>query len=213
MKSIWQACSRVAAAIANTAQTSAGGESPQAIPRPFATIVQLLMLTGQRRGEIAALRSSWIKDNTITLPKEMTKNGREHACPLGELAQGLLRETARSHSPSPTKFSSNHTLLLFPARGVSGNPFNGWSKSKAVFDKVSGVTDWTLHDLRRTFATRLAELGVAPHIIERLLNHVSGTISGITAVYNRARYEKECRDAIQLWEAHLTKLFADRTAT
>jgi integrase len=93
---------------------------------------------------------------------------------------------------------------LFPARGTnSSKPFSGWSKSKAALDKLSAVSDWTLHDLRRTFATRLAELGVAPHVIERLLNHVTGTVSGVAAVYNRASYLAEMRAAIEVWEAYL----------
>ena len=82
-------------------------------------------------------------------------------------------------------------------------PFNGWSKSKAALDKVSGVSGWRLHDLRRTFATRLAEQGSPPHVIERLLNHVSGQISGVSAIYNRASYLSEMREVVRRWEAHL----------
>jgi integrase len=86
----------------------------------------------------------------------------------------------------------------------------GQSQAKIALDKASGVTDWTLHDLRRTFATRLAELGVAPHVIERLLNHVTGSLSPIALVYNKAKYQEEMRAAILLWETQLKKLLSNQ---
>jgi integrase len=162
----------------------------------FGAIIKLLILTGQRRGEIAALRREWICNCTITLPKEITKNGREHSFPLASLSASLITSLCQGENRS----------LLFAAPGKPSIPFNGWSKSKAALDKASGVNDWTLHDLRRTFATRLAELGVAPHVIERLLNHVSGTISGIAAVYNRAKYQEEMRAAVEVWERRVTTM-------
>jgi integrase len=165
-------------------------------PTTFNTIVRLLLLTGQRRGEIAALQISWITNDHIVLPKEICKNSREHTFPTGQLASSLL------------KASDTNSGLLFPARGMPTKPFNGWSKSKATLDKASGVSGWTLHDLRRTFATRLAEQGTPPHVIERLLNHVSGQISGVSAIYNRASYLPEMREALEKWEKYLTALLA-----
>lgn len=230
LQSIWLACSQV-------------DESPvrletSKLPRAFATIVKLLILTGQRRGEIAALQTSWITKYpsnsnsgassaslsavahsaslhnqslalavtptnssdlcTITLPASITKNGREHTFPIGQLASQLV-----SQHPQNTK---NTSVLLFLARGSTTKPFNGWSKSKAALDEISGIKDWTLHDLRRTFATRLAEMGIGIHVIERLLNHASGQISGVVATYNRASYMSEMRQAVNAWEAHLHKL-------
>jgi integrase len=88
----------------------------------------------------------------------------------------------------------------------SPQPFTNWSNAKSALEKASGVSGFTLHDLRRTFATRLAELGVAPHVIERLLNHVTGSLSPIARVYNKARYIEEMRAAIDLWEAKLNKI-------
>jgi integrase len=122
----------------------------------FGTIVKLLVLSGQRRGEIAALQSSWIneKEKTITIPAGVTKNGREHTFPIEPCTSSVL--------PSFDLTSTTHPIFLFPARTPTDTPFNGWSKSKAALDKISGVRDWTLHDLRRTFATRLAEMGIAP---------------------------------------------------
>jgi integrase len=176
----------------------------------FGVIVRLLILTGQRRGEIAALRSEYCDLNaehnvvagrgqcTITLPGELTKNHRSHTFPIGPLAVSVLRSLA----------PNSDTPLLFPARGQADTCFNGWSKSKVQLDKLSGVDGWTLHDLRRTVATRMAEMGTPPHVVERFLNHVSGTMSPLARVYNRATFQKEMRDAVDLWEAHLTKLLA-----
>jgi integrase len=102
--------------------------------------------------------------------------------------------------------------LLFPARGSKsksdGSPrtFNGWSKAKTALDKLSGVTDWTLHDLRRTYATNMARLGCPPHIIEALLNHATGQISGVAAIYNRHSYLDEARPWVEKYEAHIQTL-------
>jgi integrase len=193
VKSIWLACSQV-------------DESPVQyelkLPRAFAAIVKLLLLTAQRRGEIAALRTEFLcqspQDETtsITLPASLTKNGREHHFPVGPLAASVLKSVRRTE---PTAF-------LFPVRGGSGTSFNGWSKSKQILDRVSGVSDWTLHDIRRTVATRMAELGVPPHVIERILNHVTGTLSPISLVYNRATFMKEMREAVNMWEARLAAI-------
>jgi integrase len=158
----------------------------------FGTIVKLLILTGQRRTEIASLQSSWLRDDSLTLPAQITKNKRDHTVPLALMARQLL----------PPKDG-----LLFPARGRNV-PFNGWSKGKTALDKLSGVTTWTLHDLRRTFATHIAGLGVAPHVIERLLNHATGAISGVAAIYNRYSFMDEMRAAIVLWEKRLRALIA-----
>jgi integrase len=161
----------------------------------YGMIVKLLLCSGQRRGEIAALQSSWIQNDHIVLPKEITKNRKEHTFPIGAMAISLLSEHLWNDG------------YIFAARGSNGaTPFNGWSKSKALLDALSGVKDWTLHDCRRTMSTRMAEMGVAPHVIERLLNHVTGTLSPIALVYNKAKYLEEMREAINRWEAHLAEV-------
>jgi integrase len=172
----------------------------------FGDIVKLLILTGQRRGEVSAFRSNFFSKDLCKIPASLAKNGREHTFPIGIMATSILS------SAIPSDRASDSTLL-FPARGKPQLPFNGWSKGKAELDKLSAVTGWTLHDLRRTFATGLAELGVAPHVTEKLLNHVTGTISGVAAIYNRHRYEKECRAAIEAWEAKLLALLEMPTAS
>jgi integrase len=160
----------------------------------FATILELLLLTGQRRGEIAGLRHEWIDwdKRTITFPGAATKNKRSHRIPFGARVEELLRR-------------GKDKGVLFPGRGTD-TAFDGWSKCKLKLDADCSLPHWTLHDLRRTFATNLAALGVPVHVTEKALNHVSGTMGGIVAVYQRHTYEAEVRQAMELWEGYLTEL-------
>ena len=166
------------------------------IGHPYGTIVQLLILTGQRRGEIAGLRRSWIKEDWITLPEGFAKNKREHRIPIGRTLKDLIDSI------------QNKTDLLFPARSRTDVPFSGWSKSKREFDKALGFNDYTLHDLRRTFSSNMARLAIPIHVTEKLLNHVSGTVSGVAAVYNRHSYSDEMKDAVATYDNHLNRLFS-----
>lgn len=167
------------------------------LPAHFRTIVKLLICTGQRRGEIAALRGEYLslQESTITLPGSLTKNHREHTFPLAAVTVEVLAKITPANG------------LLFPARGRS-TPFNGWGKSKAELDRVSGVLDWTLHDLRRTYATTLAKLGTPIHVVEKLLNHISGTTGGLVGVYNRHLYWDEQVAAVARHDAHLRACLA-----
>jgi integrase len=160
----------------------------------YAIIVELLLYTGQRRGEVAGLRYEWIdwQNHTITLPAVITKNKRPHTIPFGLRVEELLRK-------------GNSKGVLFPGRGTD-TPFDGWSKSKPRFDARCPLAHWTLHDLRRTFATNLAALGVPVHVTEKALNHVSGTTGGIVAVYQRHTYEREIREAMAAWASYLEGL-------
>lgn len=163
----------------------------------YPTIVELLLLTGQRRGEIANLRAEWIdwEARTITLPGAVTKNKRVHVLPFGPRAEELLKR-------GKTKG------YLFPGRGTD-TPFDGWSKCKPKFDRDCPLPHWVLHDLRRTFATNMAMLGVPVHVTEKLLNHVSGTFGGIVAVYQRHSYRDEMRVAMDKWEAAVAAMMAE----
>jgi integrase len=156
----------------------------------FGRIVKLLILTGQRRGEIASLRRDWISTDAIAFPSYVTKNGREHSIPLGTLAASFTAANVGGG-------------LVLPARHGAETPFNGWSKAKARLDTLADVHDWTLHDLRRTFATGLAALGVPIHVTEKILNHVSGTTGGIVSVYQKHRFWPEQVAAIEAWEKKL----------
>ena len=156
----------------------------------YGRIIKLLMLTGQRRDEIGALRWSEIDTDAklIALSSTRTKNGREHQFPLSGEALAILSGCVR------------HRDLLF---GVGPNGFAAWSRKKLALDKVCNIKAWTVHDLRRTAATRMADLGVQPHIIEAVLNHISGHKAGVAGVYNRSTYAAEKRDALERWANHI----------
>ncbi len=158
----------------------------------FGKIVKLLILTGQRRGEITQLTGSMVGKDTITIPVWLAKNSREHTIPLGNMTRAILTPSVPS------------AACYFPALGKT-TPFNGYSKCKPKLERRAGVSDWTLHDLRRTFASGLASIGVALPVIERLLNHVSGSFGGIVGVYQRYDFFPEMQHAIARWEKHVKK--------
>ncbi len=171
---------------------------------PFHRIVALLVLTGQRRGEISRLAWSWINGDVIELPGALAKNHRAWTIPVGPEAQELLASIERI----------KECPYVFPAvrqRNEKTTVFNGWGKPKARFDKECGVTAWTLHDLRRTFSSGMPALGAPQIVVEKLLNHVSGgSKSPIAQVYNRYSYLDEMREAVLKWEAYLATLIAAR---
>jgi integrase len=178
----------------------------------FGRIVKLLLLTGARRDEIGDLawREIDLEHSVINLPPERTKNGRSHFVPLAPAAAAILESAPRRTRGDG---AADHVF------GEGEGGFSGWSKAKAGLDrrirearaavaagvgkragKPQPVVDWRLHDLRRTAATVMADkLGVQPHIIEAVLNHVSGHKGGVAGVYNRATYEREVRAALLLW--------------
>jgi integrase len=140
-----------------------------------------------------------------SIPRDRTKNGLPHDVPLAEPVITLLR--GQPHRDGRSR--------VF---GGAGGPFQGWSKAKAALDKrilASGTPGaaWRLHDLRRTVATRMAETGALPHVIEAVLNHVSGHKAGVAGVYNRATYEKEKREALNLWAQHMNVIIEKAQAT
>jgi len=103
----------------------------------------------------------------------------------------------------------NSTQLLFPSRDDDQKPFNGWSKSKTQLEQRPSLRPWTLHDLRRTFSTRLGDLNVPQRVNDRLLNHISGgEISQLGQVYNLSQYLPQMREAVGLYEGHVTELLA-----
>ena len=167
----------------------------------YGAVLKLLMLSGQRANEIAELRWDEVHDEQIVLPAERTKNGRSHVVPLSEVAKAIL-----------AKFSRGYRKYVF---GRDDTGFQGWSKAKEKLDArlaEARLPHWTPHDLRRTVATRMADLGVQPHIVEAVLNHVSGHKAGVAGIYNRASYDKEKREALNLWATHLMAIIDGRAA-
>src|SRR5262245_1720799 len=166
----------------------------------YGRIVKGLMRTGQRRDEICSLQWSEfdLQKALLAFPGERTKNHRPHDVPLSALAISVLEAQPRIVGRD----------LTF---GEGKGGYSGWSRSKEALDAACGVKDWTLHDLRRTAATRMADLGVQPHIVEAALNHVSGHKGGIAGIYNRAAYAAEKRAALDLWASHLQVEIAKAT--
>jgi len=163
---------------------------------PFGPIVKLLLLTAQRRNEVG--RMQWdhldLTQGLWTLPAELTKSNRQHVVPLASEACRLL-----------TRLPIVSKDYVFATRNVGG-PFVDFSGGKRLFDLVAKVEGWTLHDLRRTAATQMAKLGTSPHVVERILNHTSGTFGGVAGVYNRFQYVPEMRQALEQWAAHIRDL-------
>ena len=158
---------------------------------PFGTILQLLILTGQRKSEISTLQWEQIRGTSIFLPE--TKNGQAHQFPIGPMTEALIATVPRV------------SRYLFPARNTEGS-YGGFGPAKARFDKHCLLPAWTLHDLRRTFASNLAQLGTPIHVTEKILNHVSGTTSGIVSVYQVHSYWEEQVTAVGRWERRLAQL-------
>jgi integrase len=175
----------------------------------YGVIVKLLILTGQRREEIGGLQWDEIDfaAGMIRLPAARTKNGKPHDVPLSAPAARLLQAIPRI-GPA-----------LFSAGGAS---FAGYSIPKRLLDQriaaarqaagADPMPPWVLHDLRRSVATHMAELGVAPHIVEALLNHVSGHKRGVAGVYNKAVYAVEKRSALLRWAERVMAVVEGRAS-
>jgi integrase len=177
---------------------------------PFGDLFRVLIVTAQRLGEVASM--SWgtvdLEERAWTIPAALAKNGVANEVPLSPLAVAMLEGL-------PTLGRQGY---VFPALNGSGNPVSGFSKAKARLDKAmaegatSPVPPWRLHDLRRSAASGMAQLGIAPHVIEKVLNHVSGSLSGVAATYNRFGYGPEKRHALEAWAAHLDRVLAPSPA-
>ena len=174
----------------------------------FGRIVRLLILTGQRREEVAGLRWGEIDlDKAVwSLPGTRTKNGRPHDIPLSGLALATIRAVPRRAGRD----------LLF---GVAAGGFKGWGRAKERLEErilesrrqraaaagidpalLAAPVRWVLHDLRRSVVTHMNETGVAPHVVEAVVNHVSGAAkAGVAGTYNRSVYAAEKRQALERW--------------
>jgi integrase len=171
---------------------------------PFGPVARLLLLTGQRRNEVAGM--TWtevdLDGGLWTIPRHKAKNGREHQVQLSAAATSVLRSLPRFADFADMIFTT--TLKT---------PVSGFADAKRRLDaamlvakraelgthKGDAIPNWTLHDLRRTATTGMARLKIPPHVVDRILNHTGGTISGVAAVYNRFEYLEERRAALEAW--------------
>ena len=201
---------------------------------PFGQIGKLLLLTGARRDEIASgrwseidleLRIERVVDEegvqrdlqtglVWTIAKERSKNGIAHEIPLSDAAMRIIQSLPR--------IADKKDGFIFTTTGATA--VSGFSRAKdgidaAIVEALRADTNeegaeplphWTLHDLRRTAATRMARLGIAPHVVEAVLNHKSGTIKGVAAVYNRYSYAAEKRAALDAWARRLDAIVTGR---
>jgi integrase len=162
----------------------------------YGKVVKLLVCTACRREEIGAMHWSEFGDDgsTWTLPKERSKNGRPHTLPITDLMQDIIDTVPQREGND----------LLFGERGKRG--FTSFSRGKKALDERLDIPEWRHHDVRRSVASRMGDIGIMPHIIEQILNHQSGHRRGPAGVYNRSVYEREVRAAMALWSDHISSL-------
>jgi integrase len=167
----------------------------------YGTILKLLILTGQRLTEISSL--SWreldLEHKVISLPGTRTKNHKPHDIPLAGTAHTLL--VARQRNGRDCVF------------GLGSAGYQGFAVPKKLLDeRIAKANDgkpippWTHHDIRRSVVTGMAKLGIAPHVIEALVNHVSGFRAGVAGIYNKNQYAPEKAEALAKWDAHINSL-------
>jgi integrase len=187
LKSIWETCDRIG--------------------QPFGPLTKLLILTAQRRDEVAAMRWSELdlKRRKWMIPRERVKNERPHEVPLSDAAIAVIKTVNRVKSRDD---------FVFTTTGISA--VSGFSRAKRRLDEkikeLNGepLEHWTFHDLRRTAATGLEKLHVPLPVTEAVLNHISGSKGGIVGIYQRYEYTDEKREALDKWAGHVEKLISNK---
>ena len=180
-------------------------QAADALEQPYAAFIQLLVLTGQRRNEIAEMCWREVGDldaRLWTLPAARAKNSIEHSIPLSEQAIEILKALPRIAGSD----------FVFTINGR--NPVRGADAIKRRLDALmpSDIPAWVLHDIRRTVASGMARLGVNLPVIEKLLNHVSGSFAGIVGVYQRHSFADEKRAAMTAWARHVQAIVTGEAA-
>jgi integrase len=170
---------------------------------PFGPLIQALILTGARRDEVSSMRWSELDfaAKVWVLPKERSKNKIAHQVPLAPQAMAIFERLPRIAWPVDFIFTTNGRTAV-----------SGFSRAKARIDaKMGDAAHWTLHDLRRTAASGMARLGIGVPVIEKVLNHVSGSFRGVAGVYQRYHFETEKRAALDAWGRHVEALVSGNT--
>ncbi|MBX3537666.1 MAG: tyrosine-type recombinase/integrase [Chelatococcus sp.] len=187
-----------------------------AVGWPFGPLTKLLLLTGQRRDEVAEMRRSELdlEKGVWIIPRERVKNDRAHEVPLAKSAIALIEGLPKVKSKEGYVFTT-----------TGDTPVGGFSRAKSRIDdaiikslekvaaangtdpsEVKPLDRWTLHDLRRTMASGMARLGVNLPVIEKVLNHTSGSFAGVVGIYNRHSFNEEKRHALDAWAAFVDRL-------
>lgn len=176
---------------------------------PFGAMARLLLLTGQRREEVAGMRWSELDldgEPHWTLERVRTKNGKPHVVPLSPLAVEILRALPRMHGCDYV-FSTNGKTHV-----------SGYSRAKSILDRQiaalaeAEIPEWRFHDLRRTAASVMARLSIPVHVVEAILNHQTGKISGVAAIYNRYEYADEKRHGLETLAKFILDLVSEQPA-
>jgi integrase len=178
---------------------------------PFGPLTKLLLLTAQRRDEVAGMMRSRVElgNRTWTIPSPDAKNELAHDVQLSDAAISILKSLP---------VVADEGELIFTVTGET--PVSGFSRAKRRLDQLmiaakrealgkqknDEIPNWTFHDLRRTATTRMAKLGFAPHVVDKILNHSSGTIRGVAKIYNRFEYFDERRAALEAWGRYVENL-------
>ena len=170
---------------------------------PWSPLIKLLILTGARLKEVSEM--TWdeisLEDRIWLIPSRRTKNNRPHQIHLSTQAIKIIESLPNIKDQS----------FLFSTNSV--RPVSGFSKAKKRIDLLSGVDNWRFHDLRRSFATHTTEkLEIPPVIIDKVLNHVSGAVKGVAAIYQRGEYMEQRREALQAWGDYLEKITKGKKA-
>jgi integrase len=176
---------------------------------PWNSYFKVLLLTAQRRSEVAHMRWDQIADGVWTIPAEANKSGRLHMVPLSAEVTAILDSLPRTTSP-----------FIFPARSVrdragSEAPISGFSAAvRKVNAKLAQPIEWRIHDLRRTATSMMARLRFPPHVLSAVLNHApQATMKGVLSVYNRYEYLAEKREALEAWASYLREQVVTSSAT
>ena len=162
--------------------------------KPYSAWIKLCFLCGQRRVETASLRRSQIVDGSWYLSGDETKNKQLQIVPLSKQALALVNQLLEQEGE-----------FLIKSGRAGDKPVNGFSKAKAQLDRLSGVKDWKIHDIRRTVATNLTKLGVDRFLLQRVMNH---TDTCVTKIYDRYNYLDEKREALQQWADRLDDIIS-----
>lgn len=182
----------------------------EAVGQPWGPFAKVLLLTGQRRGEVLGMTAGEITGNEWHLTAARTKNARPHVVQLSEPVRDLLTEV-KAKGPARLYFTTTGET---PLSGLHKGHARLAAAMEAVAEKEHGepvqIPRWTWHDLRRTAATRMAKLGTPAEVVEAALNHVSGKVAGVAGVYNHHSYDDEKRAALDAWGRYVLALVEGR---
>jgi integrase len=168
---------------------------------PAAAAIKVMLLTGQRRGEVSGMRWDELDGDVWSLPKERTKNARPHSIRLSRQALAVIEQQPRISGCD----------FVFTNDG--SKPVANFTHIKIEIDKIlRPESPWVIHDVRRSVASHLARLGVALPVIEKVLNHASHSFAGIVGVYQRFDYAIEKRDALAAWGREIERIISGKSA-